>query len=248
MRPTRSVVYFAYVGEEGTEAALVQRRLGFMEQQLQWLAALAGPQAMPVLVPYVAPRDWDAAVHGLVARYGFAIDPASVAAERHNSFEYPGFRALKALAEASVPDDLLYYCHSKGIVQLSPAKMGLFRLHTHIGLTADLAPLSADPERTKAGLFPSRWGWSWHNFFWIKASEMARRTVTPSADRYQFEALIGDPADAEGYRRVLPLTDRLPPEARGLPLQPWYRAAETSNPQLDATCARYAAMAAPPEA
>lgn len=248
MSMRRSVVYFAYLGDEATEAGVVGQRLAFMERQLAWLADLvaATPDPIDVLVPYVAPRAWDAEVERAVTRHGFRIDPASLAADRRNSFEYPGFRALKALAHASAPDDLIYYCHSKGIVQLAAGKMGLFMLHTQVGLTADLGLLTADPSLTKAGLFPSRFGWCWYNFFWIKAGAMAALPVAESDDRYHFEALIGgEPRDKEGFRSVLSLIDQLAIEDSGVAIQHWYRPEETISPQLSAAYARLAAQSRP---
>lgn len=247
MSISRSVIYFGYLGDEDTDGGVVRQRLAFMDRQMQWLSALIEGSGEPieVLVPYVAPRAWDSEVHGAITRHGFRIDPASVASERRNSFEYPGFLAMKTLAQISSPDDLIYYCHSKGIVQLAESKMGLFRLHTHVGLTTDLAQLTADPRLTRAGLFPSKWGWCWYNFFWIKAGYMAGRPVEESSDRYRFEALIGDYDDKEGYRGVLPLIDRLPFDDTGIVAQPWYRPVETASPALDATYQRYASMASP---
>jgi hypothetical protein len=241
----RSLVYFAYIGDDATPDGPVPRRIAFMESQLQWIAALIQASGLhyEVVVPYVAPRKWDAAVHDIIQRYGFRIDPASVAASRINRFEYLGFRALKEIAEAAAdPDHLIYYCHSKGITQLSPSKMGLFRLHTHIGLTADLRQLAAEPRLTRATLFPSKFGWCFYNFFWIKARYMAGLTVDESADRYAFESLVGDPTDREGYRGVLPLIGLLPQSERGLPASDWYRASDTSSPELTATYDRYATL------
>lgn len=244
----KSVVYYGYLGEEGTDDEILRQRLGFMEVQLQWLADLItlSPEPIDVLVAYLAPTPWDDAVRAIASRRGFRIDPAcSADDERRNRFEYPGFRAMKALALTAAPDDLIYYCHSKGIVQLSPTKMGLFRLHSHVGLTADLSAMIADPAITRAGIFPSKRGWCWHNFFWIKAGHMAALPVEESADRYHFEALIGDYDDIEGYKGVLPLIDRLPFDATGIEARPWYRPAETGSPTLTATCGRYAAMPSP---
>lgn len=248
MRTSRSIVYFAYLGEEGTDDALIRQRLAFMGRQLGWLSDLVGTtgERDRVLVPYVAPRAWDAEVGGAVRGHGFRIDAASVAADRRNTFEYPGFLAMKALAGMLAPQDLIYYCHSKGIVHLDEGKMGLFRLHTHVGLTADLAQFAADPSLTRAALFPYRFGWCWYNFFWIKAGYMAGRIVAPSADRHEFEALIGTRGDKEGYRGVLPLIDRLPFAATGIAVQPWYRPEETTSPALTATYDRYAGMDRPP--
>lgn len=249
MRASRSVVYFGYLGEEGTDGDIVRRRLGFMERQLRWLYDLLplSPVPFDLTVAYVAPRAWDEDVHGLVGHLGFHVDPLSVASDRRNSFEYPGFRALKALALRSDPDHLIYYCHSKGIVQLAAGKMGLFRLHAEVGLTADLGRLIADHSLTRAGLFPYRFGWCWYNFFWIKAGYMAGLPIAESADRYYFEALIGQRGDKEGYRGVLPLIDLLPFGVTGIPLQPWYRAEETSTPALVEAYDRYAEMASPRE-
>ena len=193
-------------------------------------------------MPYVAPRAWDADVHHSISRLGFHIDPVSVRADRSNRFEYPGFRAMKTLAERSAPDDLIYYCHSKGIIQLSPSKMGLFRLQTKVGLTADLEALTTNPRLTRAGLFPSKWGWCWQNFFWVKAGHMAGLAVEEADDRYHFEALIGGERDKDGYQGVLPLIDRLPFEETGIIAKPWYRPEETGSPALLATCYRYASM------
>ncbi|MCZ4342061.1 hypothetical protein O4H52_10620 [Sphingomonadaceae bacterium G21617-S1] len=249
MSISRSVVYFAYLGDEDTDDGVVRQRIAYMDRQLRWLSDLiiASGDPIEVLVPYVAPRAWDGEVHATIARHGFRVDPASIESDRFNRFEYPGFRAMKTLAQRSAPEDLIYYCHSKGIVQLAESKMGLFRLHTEVGLTANLEMLTATPHLTRAGLFPSKFGWCFYNFFWIKAGYMAGLTVEESADRYQFEALIGDPADREGYRGVLSLADRLPAEDRGLEARPWYRPAETSSPALFATYDRYARMASPAE-
>ena len=250
MGSSRSVVYFGYLGEEGTDGEVLPRRLGFMEAQLQWLSGLIrmSEERIEVVVAYVAPRAWDTHVHGAISRHGFAIDAPSIASDRRNRFEYPGFRALKAVAERSRPDDLIYYCHSKGILQQSPSKMGLFRLHSAVGLTADLAPLTRSRDISRAGLFPSRRGWCWHNFFWIKAGYMAGLTVEESADRYHYEALIGAGGSEEGYRGVLPLIDRVPPEDSGIACKPWYRPEETTSPALLATCYRYAALESPADA
>ena len=244
MSVARSVVYFGYLGDEGTDDEVVRRRLLFMDDQLSWLSELivASGNRIEVLVPYVAPGAWDAEVHRVILRHGFRTDPGSIRSDRRNSFEYLGFHAMKALAESASPDDLIYYCHSKGIRQLSPSKMGLFRLHTEVGLTADLDGLTANSNITRAGLFPSKWGWCWHNFFWVKAGHMAGLTVEESADRYHFEALIGDQGDKEGYRGVLPLIDRLPFGDTGIAVKPWYRPEETTSPILLATCYRYASM------
>lgn len=247
MSPRRSVVYFAYLGDEGTDDGLVLRRLAFMDRQLRWLSDLIGAAGDRIegLVPYVAPRAWDAEVHRAVARHGFRIDPASVRSERRNRFEYPGFRAMKTLARSSAPDDLIYYCHSKGIVHLDELKMGLFRWHTEVGLTADLDGLKTDPALTRAAVFPARFGWCWYNLFWIKAGHAAGLTVEESADRHHFEALIGVRGDKEGYRGVLPLIDRLPFAETGIAAKAWYRAEETTSPALSATYGRYAATASP---
>jgi hypothetical protein len=244
----RSVVYFAYLGDEQTDDAMVAQRLPFMERQLRWLADLVDRAAdrIDVLVPYVAPRAWDSEVHRAIADRGFRIDPPSVSADRRNTYEYPGFRAMKALAERSDPDDLIYYCHSKGIVHLEPNKMGLFRLHTTVGLTADLTMLRERPDLSRAGLFPYRFGWCWYNFFWVKAGYMAGRTVAECDDRYEFEALIGTRGDKEAYRGVLPLIDRLPFAETGIPVQPWYRPEETTSSTLITTYDRYALMETPP--
>lgn len=247
MRNHRSVVYFGFLGDEEADAGAIPDRLAFMGEQLRWLAELvrATGRSIPVHVAYVAPRAWDDAVHRVIASHGFLVDPASVEADRRNRFEYPGFRAMRELAARSAPEDLIYYCHSKGISQLSPSKMGLFRLHAQIGLTADLGALTDNPKITRAGLFPAQRGWCWHNFFWIKAGHMARLAVEESDDRYHFESLIGDHRDKQGYEGVLPLIDRLPFEDSGIAVQPWYRPEETTSPVLIDTCYRYAALPSP---
>jgi len=243
----RSIVYFAYLGDEDTESDLASRRLSFVERQFQWLSQLvvASPDKIEVVVAYVAPRSWDAELHRSATRHGFAIDPLSIASDRTNRFEYPGFRAMKALAARSAFDDLIYYCHSKGAAQLDDRKMGLFRLHTEVGLTADLGRLARDPSLTRAGMFPSRYGWCWFNFFWIKAGYMAGLTVTESADRHKFEELIGDRGDMHAYRHVLPLIDRVPFEDTGIPAKAWYRPEETKSAVLLATYDRYACLESP---
>jgi len=243
---SRSIVYFCYLGEEGTPDESLRGRAAFMESQLQWLSSLvcASGYRFDLVIAYVAPRRWDAVVHDLAGRYGFRIDAKSVEADRINRFEYVGFSALKALAEGSDPEHLIYYCHSKGIMQLSPSKMGIFRFHTKVGLTADLDQLITDPRLTRATLFPSRFGWCFYNSFWIKAGYMAGLDVAESRDRYYFESLVGDASDKEGYRGVLPLINYVPFSESGMAAKPWYRASETSSPELSATYDRYAQMPA----
>jgi hypothetical protein len=247
MHIARSIIYFAYLGDEDTEGELAQRRLSFIERQLQWLSDLIGASSdkVELLMAYAAPRAWDTEVHRAAARHGFAIDPLSVSSDRLNRFEYPGFRAMKALAQRSSPDALIYYCHSKGAGQLDERKMGLFRLHTQVALTSELDQFVADPALTRAGLFPSRYGWCWFNLFWIKARYMAGLAVEESADRHQFEELIGDRSDSHAFRHVLPLIDRLPFEQTGITPKPWYRPDETRSPALLATYDRYAGMSSP---
>jgi hypothetical protein len=58
---------------------------------------------------------------------------------------------------------------------------------------------------------------------------------------------VGDPTDREGYRGVLPLIGLLPESDRGLPASEWYRASETSSPELTAAYDRYANIAAVPD-
>jgi hypothetical protein len=245
-RASRSIVYFCYLGEEGTADESLPGRAAFMESQLQWLSGLAHASGhrFDLIIAYVAPRGWDAVVHDLAGRYAFRIDARSVEADRINRFEYIGFSALKALAENSDPEHLIYYCHSKGIMQLSPTKMGVFRFHTKVGLTAKLDQLITDPRLTRATLFPSKFGWCFYNFFWIKAGYMASLDVTESSDRYYFESLVGDPSNKEGYRGVLPLMNCVPFSESGMAAKPWYRASETSSPELSATYDRYARVPA----
>ena len=247
MSVSRSIVYFAYLGDEATGDEVVRRRLSFMERQLRWLADLieAAGDRTEVLVSFVAPRRWDTDLHRAVNCHAFQVDPDSIRAVRRNTFEYRGFSAMKALARAADPAALIYYCHSKGIVHLEENKMGLFRLHTQVGLTADLTAMIEDPDLTRAGIFPYKFGWCWYNFFWIKAGRMAGLTVEESADRYHFEALIGDRGDKEGFRGVLPLIDQVPFADTGIAAQPWYRPDETITPTLMNTYDRYAGLASP---
>lgn len=248
MNVPRSIIYFAYLGDEDTDRGLAGQRLAFIDRQLQWLSDLieASADKIQVLVPYVAPRAWDTQVHRALVRHGFAIDSVSVASDRFNRFEYPGFRAMKALAERSSPDALIYYCHSKGVGQLDERKMGLFRIHTQVGLTTGLDGFMADPSLTRAGLFPSRYGWCWFNFFWIKAGYMAGLPVEESADRHHFEELIGDRGDSHAFRHVLPLIDRLPFAETGIAPKRWYHPDETRSATLLATYDRYAGLKSPP--
>lgn len=242
------IVYFGYLGDEATDDAVVEQRLAYMDGQMRWLAQLVArlPDGARVLVPYVAPRRWDEAVHARIAAHGFTVDPLSIENERRNRFEYPGFRALKSLAETLPPDEPIFYCHSKGIAAPGDNKNGLFRLHSHVALAADLDAFRRDPALTRAGLFPSRYGWCWYNIFWIKAGHMARLKVEESEDRYAFEELIGNRAEPQAFRGVLRLIDRLPVEATGIEPKRWYRPPETLSPALLALYQTYAEMDAPP--
>lgn len=49
----------------------------------------------------------------------------------------------------------------------------------------------------------------------------------------------------DGYRGALPLIDRLPFDATGIAVKPWYRPEETTSPALLDTCYHDASLPSP---
>ena len=54
MNIRRSIVYFGYLGDEGTDDEIVRLRLGFMESQLQWLSDLIVMSGQPLEARIIA--------------------------------------------------------------------------------------------------------------------------------------------------------------------------------------------------
>lgn|GEM_PF-1702585 len=234
----KTLVYFGYIGDEETDDRTINDRLSFMERQLNWIDFHINRYEIDckLVMTYTAPAAIDSKIDKLAARYHFSVfqqgldDPLSE--RRHNRFEMPGFVALEALSRAADDSDLFFYCHSKGIFDLNELKMGVFRLHTSICLLADLDKLASNPAVDRAGLMPSKKGWIWNNFFWVKASVIKGVIVERSEDRYYYEAFIAGRENDLGHTKVLKLIDRVPGGLTDLPERMYYESHQTVSPQL----------------
>lgn len=226
MTQTKTILYFGFIGASDIDHGVAEARMDYMGQQMHWLA-LKAPDASRLFLTYTAPEWLDGPIASLAKQHGFDVLPELSDTRRRNTFEYPGFLALSDLAAKSEGNDLIFYCHSKGIVELSSTKMGLFKLHTEVCLAADLSMMTA-----KAGLFPSEFGWVWNNIFWAKAWFLQTLTVPESANRYTYEALIGDKAAPRAYETVLQLIDLVGQDVSGIPSQPFYQPHETASAKL----------------
>lgn len=125
----------------------------------------------------------------IATKNNFCIYTKSIS--RENQFEYPGFAAIKDFADSAHPEHLIYYCHSKGSANRSERSLGIFKYHQVININNSVIARIKQHDIVKAGLYPSKSGFLWHNFFWVKASYLATKKNEVSSERHYYESLIG---------------------------------------------------------
>jgi hypothetical protein len=136
----------------------------------------------------------------------YSIIPRKVAASRagaivstvhENTYEHPGLHLLWLLAQSLSAEEaakhVFLYFHTKGMVFRNPqgtrVAQELYMVDRTIRPWRDVVDIFQGNETvTRIGLWPSREGWMWMNFFWVRASyvvllEEPRRTTW----RYYFE-------------------------------------------------------------
>lgn len=205
----KTIFYYAYLGDSSTSADDLIWRLKYISDQMAFISALAKKNNINSLYTVATiPKEYDGIFMQIATKYNFCVYTKFIS--RENCFEYPGFAAIKDFAESAHPEHLIYYCHSKGSVNISDRSLGIFKYHQIINISNHVTDmLAAESHFVKAGLYPSRKGFLWHNFFWIKASNLVTKKINKSSDRYYYESLIG--TDDYGYKSVLGTLFMRPP-------------------------------------
>jgi hypothetical protein len=217
-----------YIGNEEEAESDCLDRLNYFDAQAAFIFHLLRYNNLDHKVKLVvtAPSPVDASVWSVANKYGFEIFQDLIL--RENNFEYPGFNAMKVCAEQYQEDALFLYSHSKGIFNRRPAQMKIFRMHMEILLSCPVDSIFTKSSVAKACLFPSRFGWAWHNFFWIRASYLKQIELSRSPNRHYYESVIGERNNPSGHRKCFSLARYVPGLDRSF-VQPFYQSRELNR-------------------
>jgi len=199
------IFFQAFIGDEQTTESEANTRLAYIYKQLEYLEEqknlhqFTGEHFLIV----TAPACVDAKIFEIVDRFSLRLWTHEF--NRINSFEYPGFLAMQSWADTRSEESAILYCHSKGSVNTRKNSMGIFRLHTSTLLRTPIDEIFKDGDLSKAGLFPSKYGWFWHNFFWVRSSFLRKKRVSDHDNRHYFESFIGQHGDEKGYESCFSL-------------------------------------------
>lgn len=191
----KTIFYYAYIGDESTSIEDIAWRLKYISDQMEFISTLAKKNNITSLYTVsTLPTSCDGLFTQIATKFNFCV--YTKCTSRENKFEYPGFAAIKDFATSAHPDHLIYYCHSKGSVNKSERSLGIFNYHQVININTDVIDKLSQHDVVKAGLYPSKSGFLWHNFFWVKASYLATKKVNLSSNRHYYESFIGNDADS----------------------------------------------------
>lgn len=166
-------------------------RLQYISDQMSFISTLAKKSNISSLYTVATlPKQFDGVFMQLATKHNFCVYTKCISRENH--FEYPGFAAMKDFADSAHPEHLIYYCHSKGSGNRSERSLGIFKYHQIINISKDVITKMQEESIVKAGLYPSKSGFLWHNFFWVKAKYLTTKKINISSNRYYYESLIGE--------------------------------------------------------
>jgi hypothetical protein len=193
----KNIIYYAYFGDSATDCETFSHNLLYIKKQLSWLRSIVEYHlnTYKVYVVVTCPADFREKVIDVINFNNFEVY------HLHNSlnnFEYHGFFCLKEISKNLNKDDFIFYCHSKGVINRSFVAENIFKMHTYLLLQEEILknlPLNIK----KIGLFPSEYGWLWHNFFWINSTELNKKDLIISNDRHYYESFVGNFSDKLAY-------------------------------------------------
>lgn len=186
----KTIFYYAYIGDDSTSAEDLMWRLDYINNQMEFISCLARKNNINSLFTVATlPKQCDGMFMHIATKHNFCIYTKSIS--RENQFEYPGFAAIKDFADSAHPEHLIYYCHSKGSANRSERSLGIFKYHQVININNNVIARMQQHDIVKAGLYPSKSGFLWHNFFWVKANYLTTKKIKLSSDRHYYESLIG---------------------------------------------------------
>lgn len=115
---------------------------------------------------------------------------------RNNTYEYPGFKAIWDLSQED--DSIILYFHTKGMtseIKTQGVKelRNFLTMNTINNYEEYINEFKKDTNLDVACIFPSEFGFSWYNFFWINSSYVKNHLEEPKVvkNRYFWERYIG---------------------------------------------------------
>jgi len=116
----------------------------------------------------------------------------------NNQYEYPGLKAVWDIAQEDTEDSVILYFHTKGMT--SEKKIGgvkelrkfLFE-NTILNFENYINEFNNHQNLDVGCIFPSEYGFSWYNFFWVRGSYVKNNIPKPEPqkNRYVWERYIG---------------------------------------------------------
>lgn len=225
------IIFNCYFGDDVDSPTSIISRLSYVVDQMGFLYRLVDmnfrDENATVVIVGTFPVFLDDVLRSLSREYGFFIDFRYVS--RVNVFEYIGLTAVRDYSSGMDANDLVFYCHSKGVVNKHRNfGMGIFKLHLIVNLSIPMDIICSNELILKVGLFPSRFGWLWHNFFWIKAGCMTSKSVRITERRHHYEELIGERKNPQAFRACVSLISRFPALFNGKFIE-YFEAADLSS-------------------
>ncbi|MDF7702773.1 hypothetical protein, partial [Enterobacter hormaechei] len=136
----KTIFYYAYVGDTSTSPDVLQWRLKYIDEQMEFISQLAKRNNINSLfVVATMPEESDNAFIKIATKHNFCLYTKLVS--RENCYEYPGFSAIRDFADSAHPEHLIYYCHSKGSVNVSDRARGVFKYHQVININNDITDI-----------------------------------------------------------------------------------------------------------
>jgi hypothetical protein len=193
----KNIIYYAFFGDSSIDYETFTQRLLYIKNQLSWLRSCVEYHlnTYKVTVVVTCPAVFLEKVIEVINFNNFEVY------DLHNSlnnYEYHGFNCLKEISKNLNKDDFIFYCHSKGVINRSFATENIFKMHTYFLLQEEIFK-NLPVNIKKIGLFPSQYGWLWHNFFWINSAELNKKDLIISNSRYYYEGFVGNRSDNFGY-------------------------------------------------
>ncbi len=169
--PRIKVVYFLYLVADRWENIFLTQVNNFIELELTQIAdfylSVSGAESEVSRLLYL--------VH---SRYPWL----SVFNISHdNLYEFPGIKAVYEVAEDS--DTLILYLHTKGIVSGQSRARELLSKYTVSNYRLHIEAMRADKSIDVSCLIPSRYGFAYFNFFWVRSSYIRNYLTRPQCTK-----------------------------------------------------------------
>jgi hypothetical protein len=113
-----------------------------------------------------------------------------------NAYEYPGFKAIWDLSQQE--ESLILYFHTKGMTsdKKYPERANLRKFlfeKTISNYKEYITEFKNNKDLDIGCIFPSEFGFSWFNFFWVRSTYVNKHLPQPqpNSNRYYWERYIG---------------------------------------------------------